>query len=87
VRKAPKDWANLRFEPSIENEFAVELNVTESDELSDTCTSLSERSLDIGLHCTRIAVSQNIFAGSKLKLIVYPDEVEATKYELKGEPK
>lgn len=61
--------------------------MTESDELSDIGASLRGRSLDIGLHGMRIAVSQNILAGSKLNLIVYPEEGETTRYELKGELK
>lgn len=84
-RQDEEKWANLRLEPRIRNDVQVELSVIESPDTSLTGTSLSGRTLDIGLHGMRLTVSDRIPAGTLMKLRVYKDEADARVYDLVAE--
>ncbi|MBT7369360.1 MAG: PilZ domain-containing protein [Gammaproteobacteria bacterium] len=85
TKKEEEKWANLRLEPRIVNDISVELTVMECDEIEMIGTSINGRTLDIGLHGMRLTITDNVPAGTILKLVVAKEGHGDKRYSLIAE--
>jgi hypothetical protein len=83
--KEEKKWATLRLEPRIENDVKVKLMVVASDDPDFVGSTLTGRTLDIGLHGIRMTITEQLPAGALLQLDLTKDDSEAVAYRLNGE--